>query len=71
VESFATQKNFSLNELEQLSCAYIRSIHNIIGPGKDIPAPDVYTTPQIMAWMMDEYSTIAGENKFRHLGNVM
>ncbi|MCK9245290.1 MAG: Glu/Leu/Phe/Val dehydrogenase, partial [Candidatus Marinimicrobia bacterium] len=40
------------------------SIYNFIGPNKDIPAPDVYTTPQIMAWMMDEYSTIAGENKF-------
>lgn len=57
-------KELSLIELEQLSRAYIRSIYNFIGPGKDIPAPDVYTTPQIMAWMMDEYSTIAGENKF-------
>ncbi|MCK9484154.1 MAG: Glu/Leu/Phe/Val dehydrogenase [Candidatus Marinimicrobia bacterium] len=57
-------KELSLIELEQLSRAYIRSIYNFIGPNKDIPAPDVYTTPQIMAWMMDEYSTIAGENKF-------
>ncbi|HPC35344.1 MAG TPA: Glu/Leu/Phe/Val dehydrogenase [Candidatus Marinimicrobia bacterium] len=57
-------KELSLTELEQLSRAYIRSIYNFIGPEKDVPAPDVYTTPQIMAWMMDEYSKIAGENKF-------
>ncbi len=57
-------KELSYGELERLSRAYIRSIYNFIGPEKDVPAPDVYTTPQIMAWMMDEYSKIAGENKF-------
>ncbi|MBU0596316.1 Glu/Leu/Phe/Val dehydrogenase, partial [Candidatus Bipolaricaulota bacterium] len=37
-------------------------IGRFIGPEKDVPAPDVYTTPQIMGWMMDEYSTIVGYN---------
>ena len=36
--------------------------NNIRGPYKDVPAPDVYTNPQIMAWLMDEYSHIRGEN---------
>jgi glutamate dehydrogenase (NAD(P)+) len=40
----------------------IRAIGRFIGPERDIPAPDVYTTPQIMAWMMDEYSKIVGYN---------
>ena len=57
-------KELSPIELENLSRTYIRSIYNFIGPNKDIPAPDVYTNSQIMAWMMDEYSKIAGENKF-------
>jgi glutamate dehydrogenase (NAD(P)+) len=51
-------KEMSLGELERLSRAYIRSIADFIGPEIDIPAPDVYTTPQIMAWMMDEYEVI-------------
>ncbi|MFH2106191.1 MAG: Glu/Leu/Phe/Val dehydrogenase [Candidatus Micrarchaeota archaeon] len=46
-------------ELERLSRGWVRGAYDIIGPDRDIPAPDVYTTPQIMAWMMDEYSTIA------------
>lgn len=54
-------KEMSSGELERLSRAYIRSIYEIIGPSKDVPAPDVYTTPQIMAWMMDEYSKIIGK----------
>jgi glutamate dehydrogenase (NAD(P)+) len=55
-------KELSKNELEKLSRAYIRAIHEHIGPDKDVPAPDVNTTPQIMAWMMDEYSQIVGHN---------
>jgi glutamate dehydrogenase (NAD(P)+) len=51
-------------ELENLSRDYIRSIGRFIGPNIDIPAPDVYTNPQIMAWMMDEYSKIVGHNSF-------
>jgi glutamate dehydrogenase len=48
----------SFLELERLSRGYVRAISQIVGPTKDIPAPDVYTNPQIMAWMMDEYSRI-------------
>ncbi|MCC6484410.1 MAG: Glu/Leu/Phe/Val dehydrogenase [Armatimonadetes bacterium] len=55
-------KSLSETELERLSRAYVRAISRFIGPDKDIPAPDVYTTPQIMAWMMDEYSTIVGHH---------
>ncbi|MGA3020354.1 MAG: Glu/Leu/Phe/Val dehydrogenase [Candidatus Micrarchaeales archaeon] len=51
-------------ELENLSRNYIRSLGSFIGPNIDIPAPDVYTNPQIMAWMMDEYSKIVGHNSF-------
>jgi glutamate dehydrogenase (NAD(P)+) len=57
-------KEMSQGELERLSRAYIRSVYSFIGPEKDVPAPDVYTTPQIMAWMMDEYSVIAGKPQF-------
>ncbi len=47
-------KEMSTGELERLSRAYMRAIFQFIGPERDVPAPDVYTTPQIMAWMMDE-----------------
>ena len=57
-------KEMSPGELERLSRAYVRSVFQFIGPEKDVPAPDVYTTPQIMAWMMDEYSLIAGKPQF-------
>jgi glutamate dehydrogenase (NAD(P)+) len=53
-------KKFSPAELERLSRAYMRAIVRNIGPDVDVPAPDVYTTPQIMAWMMDEYEVIVG-----------
>jgi glutamate dehydrogenase (NAD(P)+) len=55
-------KEMSEAEIERLSRAYIDEIGRIIGPTKDVPAPDVYTNPQIMAWMMDEYSKLAGYN---------
>jgi len=54
-------KEMSAGELERLSRTYIRAVFQFIGPEKDVPAPDVYTTPQIMAWMMDEYSAISGK----------
>jgi glutamate dehydrogenase (NAD(P)+) len=54
-------KELSEGEKERLARAYIRSIWETIGVRQDVPAPDVYTTPQIMAWMMDEYETIVGE----------
>ncbi|MFF5397114.1 Glu/Leu/Phe/Val dehydrogenase [Peribacillus butanolivorans] len=51
-------RQMSMGELERLSRGYVRAISQIVGPTKDIPAPDVYTNSQIMAWMMDEYSRI-------------
>ncbi|MED4958687.1 Glu/Leu/Phe/Val dehydrogenase, partial [Paenibacillus macerans] len=48
----------SLRELEALSRGYVRAVSQIVGPTKDIPAPDVYTNSQVMAWMLDEYSRI-------------
>lgn len=54
----------SERELERLSREYIRAVSLVIGPDKDIPAPDISTNPQIMAWMVDEYSRIRGENTF-------
>ncbi|MDN7247197.1 Glu/Leu/Phe/Val family dehydrogenase [Planococcus shenhongbingii] len=51
-------REMSMHEIEKLSRGYVRSISQIVGPNKDIPAPDVFTNSQIMAWMMDEYSKI-------------
>ncbi len=51
-------KNLSITELERLSRWYVRELYKYIGPEIDVPAPDVNTTPQIMAWMMDEYSKL-------------
>jgi glutamate dehydrogenase (NAD(P)+) len=51
-------KELSQAEQERLARAYIRAVGRILGLTKDVPAPDVYTTPQIMAWMMDEYEII-------------
>ncbi|HEV3200043.1 MAG TPA: Glu/Leu/Phe/Val dehydrogenase [Bryobacteraceae bacterium] len=53
-------KEMSLGELERMTRRYASAILPIIGPEKDIPAPDVYTTPQIMAWIMDTYSMMKG-----------
>jgi glutamate dehydrogenase (NAD(P)+) len=55
-------KGLSLGELERLSRGYMRKVAHFIGPERDVPAPDVYTTPQIMAWMMDEYEVITGQH---------
>jgi glutamate dehydrogenase len=49
-------RQMSMNEIEKLSRGYVRAISQFVGPTKDIPAPDVFTNSQIMAWMMDEYS---------------
>lgn len=54
-------KEMSQGELERLSRGYIRQAGKFLGVTKDVPAPDVYTNPQIMAWMMDEYEIIKGE----------
>ncbi|MFH1649184.1 MAG: Glu/Leu/Phe/Val dehydrogenase [Candidatus Woesearchaeota archaeon] len=52
-------KKLSKHELERLSRGYVKAFYDILGPERDIPAPDVYTTPMIMGWMADEYSSIA------------
>ncbi|ALS79185.1 MULTISPECIES: Glu/Leu/Phe/Val dehydrogenase [Planococcus] len=51
-------REMSMHEIEKLSRGYVRAISQIVGPNKDIPAPDVFTNSQIMAWMYDEYSKI-------------
>jgi len=53
-------KTMSMGELERLTRRYASAILPLIGPDKDIPAPDVYTTPQVMAWIMDTYSMNMG-----------
>ena len=56
-------KELSRGEKERLARAYIRAVGRFLSATKDVPAPDVYTTPEIMAWMMDEYEIIAGESQ--------
>lgn len=51
-------RRMSLGELERLSRGYVRAVSQLVGPTKDIPAPDMYTNAQIMAWMLDEYDQI-------------
>ena len=51
----------SVAEKERLCRAYVRTMYKNIGPRQDVPAPDVGTTPQMMGWMMDEYSRITGQ----------
>lgn len=60
-------KGMSPGELERLSRGYMRKVAHFIGPDKDVPAPDVNTTPAMMAWMMDEYEAIMG----RHLPGII
>ena len=55
-------KEMSEGEKERVARAYIRAFADCFGVTKDVPAPDVYTTPQIMAWMMDEFETITREH---------
>ncbi|MFT7558006.1 MAG: glutamate dehydrogenase [Planctomycetota bacterium] len=54
-------KELSKNELEKLSRGWVQKLSDILGPTKDVPAPDVNTTPEIMAWMTDEYAQITGD----------
>ncbi|MGJ7922298.1 Glu/Leu/Phe/Val family dehydrogenase [Neobacillus sp. LXY-4] len=51
-------RKMSFDELERLSRGYVRAVSQLVGPTKDIPAPDMYTNSQIMAWMLDEYDQI-------------
>jgi glutamate dehydrogenase/leucine dehydrogenase len=54
-------KELSKGELERLSRGWVRGLSDILGPHKDVPAPDVNTTPEIMAWMSDEFEKITGD----------
>jgi len=54
-------KELSKTELEKLSRGWVRGLSEILGPKKDVPAPDVNTTPEIMAWMADEFEKITGD----------
>lgn len=55
-------KDHSFTEMERITRGFIKAIHHAIGPQQDIPAPDVYTNPQTMAWMLDEYEAITGKH---------
>ncbi|MHB8928556.1 MAG: Glu/Leu/Phe/Val family dehydrogenase [Bacillota bacterium] len=57
-------KEMSQGELERVSRGWVDKMAQIIGPDKDVPAPDVYTNPQIMAWMVDEFSKLQQYNNF-------
>lgn len=54
-------KDLSKTELEALSRGWVKRLYEILGPKKDVPAPDVNTTGEIMAWMNDEYMKLSGE----------
>ncbi len=56
-------REMSQGELERLSRGYMRAIARYIGLTKDVPAPDVHTNPQIMAWMLDEYEVLTGHHE--------
>lgn len=56
--------SLSLKERERMTRSYVRALGSILGPEKDIPAPDVATDAQVMAWMADEYSNIMREPSF-------
>ena len=60
-------RKMSTRELERTARAYVRALWPYIGIDRDVPAPDVYTNPQTMAWMMDEYETITN----RHQPGIM
>ena len=54
-------QKLSKGELERLSRGWVQKLSDILGPHKDVPAPDVNTTPEIMAWIADEYAKITGD----------
>ncbi|MEK7459913.1 MAG: Glu/Leu/Phe/Val dehydrogenase, partial [Patescibacteria group bacterium] len=55
-------KVLSVGELERLSRGWVQKLSDILGPYKDVPAPDVNTTPEIMMWMVDEFKKITGDD---------
>lgn len=54
-------KTLSKAELERLSRGWMQRMYPVLGPKRDVPAPDVNTTPEIMAWMADEYAKLTGD----------
>src|SRR3712207_9056785 len=54
-------RSLSQRELEQLSRGWVRGMYKYLGEKVDVPAPDVNTNGQIMAWMQDEYNKLTGE----------
>jgi glutamate dehydrogenase (NAD(P)+) len=56
-------RELTQTELERLCRGYMRNIAGYVGITQDVPAPDVYTNPQIMAWMMDEYEALMGHHE--------
>lgn len=54
-------KELSAGELERLSRGFMRALSDVLGPQKDVPAPDVNTNGQIMAWMVDEFEKMTGD----------
>jgi glutamate dehydrogenase/leucine dehydrogenase len=56
-------KKLTKQELEHVARGFIRGVADVIGPDMDVPAPDVYTTPQIMGWMADEYGAITRKHQ--------
>lgn len=54
-------KDLSKGELERLSRGWVQKLVDNLGPYKDVPAPDVNTTPEIMSWMVDEYEKLTGD----------
>lgn len=55
-------KKLSRGEAEKLSHGYIQAIYKYLGPDQDVPAPDVYTNQEVMAWMLDEYERLTGRH---------
>lgn len=56
-------RTLSERELELLARGYMQAVHKLVGPEVDVPAPDVYTDPRIMGWMMDEYEKLVGSHR--------
>jgi len=56
-------KSLSKHELERLSRGWVKRLYPVLGPERDVPAPDVNTTPEIMSWMADEYEKLTGDTR--------
>ena len=56
-------KELDQKQIEKISRAWVNSFHEVIGQDKDIPAPDVYTNPQVMSWMLDEFEKIKNRHE--------